>query len=497
MVGPDSIITAEEMATFKAAGLTPLVEQVLLRVRELLKRIDQQAVQIKELQVRLGQNSQNSSRPPGQDPPGASPNGGKPKGEGKPGARPGHKGSHRELLPSDQVDAIVARDPASCLGCGLDLAQAPRQRLERWQVTELPEIRPTVTEFQLWEKCCPCCGARTWGKLPGSGPRSAFGPNLQATVSLLSGAYHLSFSQVHNLLKDVFHLSMSIGSIQACRRIATQASAPACQALLAETRAAQVVHADETGFEQCQGTRMWLWVAVTPGAEVYLVLPGRGHAQAEALLGRDFSGVIERDRWKPYERFRQADHQLCWAHIRRNLQGLIEVPGETAVQAAMVKLASDRAFRLWRDFQAGSLRRIQLMRRMRPIRDEIHDRLRRILADPGSTRRGLALADDLLRQEVGLWTYVRRKGVAPTNNAAYAACGISGIMPRPGLCRVGVIAALGRFISAWWSRLGYRHNQSPSRKARRASGGWYRAIGNPFGAAWANAFSLIPMSAWR
>ena len=193
---------------------------------------------------------------------------------------------------------------------------------------------------------------------------------------------------------------------------------PACQALLEETRAANVVHADETGFEQCQGTRMWLWTAVTPGAEVYLVLPGRGYAQAEALLGREFSGVIHRDRWKPYERLQQAEHQLCWSHIRRNLQGLIEVPGETAVQAAMIKLASDRAFGLWWAFEAGTLPRLQLVRRMRPIRDEIHNRLRFILTEASSTRRGLALADDLLRQDTSLWTYVRRKGVSPTNNAA-------------------------------------------------------------------------------
>lgn len=404
-------LSPDELARIRSAGLTGTIQRLLDHIKAL-------SMQIQDLKARLGQNSQNSSRPPSQDPPGAQPNGGQPKGKGKPGARPGHKGSHRELLSPDQVDAIVARDPEACSRCGMELALAPRQRLERWQVTELPESRPLVTEFQLWEKRCPCCGARTWGQLPGDGPRSAFGPNLQATVSLLSGAYHLSFSQVQNLLKDVFHLSMSIGSIQACRKVATQASAPACQALLAETRAAKVVHADETGFEQCQGTRMWLWVAVTDGAEVYLVLPGRGHAQAETLLGRDFSGVIERDRWKPYERFRHACHQLCWSHIRRNLQGLIEMPGETAVQAAMMKLASDRAFRLWRAFQAGSLRRIQLVRGMRSIRDEIHDRLRAILADSGSTRRGRALAEDLLRQETSLWTYVGRRGVSPTNNAA-------------------------------------------------------------------------------
>jgi transposase len=132
MVRPGSIITAEEVALLQAAGLTGLVERVLLRVRDLLQRIDQQAAQIKELQVRLGQNSQNSSRPPSQDPPGTPPRGDTSKGAGKPGARPGHKGSHRELLSADQVDAIIARDPDACSECGLGLAQAPRQRLERW-----------------------------------------------------------------------------------------------------------------------------------------------------------------------------------------------------------------------------------------------------------------------------------------------------------------------------------------------------------------------------
>jgi transposase len=245
MAGIGSIITSEEIELLQSVGLTRLVERVLLRIRELLKNIDEQAVQIQELKTRLRQNSQNSSRPPSQDPPGAQPNGGRGQGGGRPGARTGHKGRHRNLLSPDQVDEFVNRDPETCDRCGKDLGQSPRRDMERWQATELPEVRPRVTEFQLWAKRCPCCGATTWGHLPGNGPRSAFGPNLQATVSLLSGTCHLSFSQVHNLLNNVFHISMSIGSIQACRRVVIQARTPACQALLAETKAAKVVHADD------------------------------------------------------------------------------------------------------------------------------------------------------------------------------------------------------------------------------------------------------------
>lgn len=238
MTEASSLCSPEELERIQAAGLMGVIQRLLDHIKLL-------SSQNQDLKARLSQNSKNSSRPPSQDPPGVQPGGARPEGKGKPGGRPGHPGRHRELLPTGQVDAVVARDPEACWRCGSSLAQSPRQGLERWQVTELPEIRPTVTEFQLWEKPCACCGARTWGQLPGNAPRSAFGPNLQATVSLLSGAYHLSFSQVQNLLKDVFHVSMSIGSIQACRKVATQASTPACQALLAEAQAAKVVYADD------------------------------------------------------------------------------------------------------------------------------------------------------------------------------------------------------------------------------------------------------------
>jgi hypothetical protein len=83
MAGIGSIITTEEIELLQSVGLTGLVERVLLRIRELLKKIDEQAAQIQELKTRLEQNSQNSSRPPSQDPPGAQPNEGRGQGGGR------------------------------------------------------------------------------------------------------------------------------------------------------------------------------------------------------------------------------------------------------------------------------------------------------------------------------------------------------------------------------------------------------------------------------
>ena len=161
-----------------------------------------------------------------------------------------------------------------------------------------------------------------------------------------------------------------------CRR-------PHTEAIHEEVKHAPEVNADETGFGRCGKKRMWLWVAATKKAETFRLLPGRGQAQALDLLGEGFAGFLSRDRWKPYEQFKKALHQLCHGHIRRDFQSMLESGGETGTQGAMLKLASDRAFHLWHQFERGEIDRATLIRLMKPIRAEFRQRL--ILLRDGST----------------------------------------------------------------------------------------------------------------
>jgi hypothetical protein len=41
--------------------------------------------------------------------------------------------------------------------------------------------------------------------------------------------------------------------------------------------------------------------------------PGRGFAEAAAVLGAGFAGVLMRDGWAPYQQFTDAAHQTCLA----------------------------------------------------------------------------------------------------------------------------------------------------------------------------------------
>jgi len=163
----------------------------------------------------------------------------------------------------------------------------------------------------------------------------------------------------------------------------------------------------------------------------------------------------------------------------------------------MLKLASDRAFHLWHQFEREEISRKQLIRLTKPIQDEIWQRLEILRDGPDTTKKARGTAKDLLRQWASLWTYVHRDGAVPSNNHAYAACGISDIMPRPGLCRVGLSGWPGRSCTTGSYLSTCRHNQRPSRKASRASGASYRPGMTPSEVAWARALSLMPMSACK
>src|SRR5919106_6694866 len=129
-------------------GLSPSVQEY---IQALQSQVQQLEGQVKELEARLGQNSQNSSRPPSSD----SPQQKRPKKEKTPsgrkrGGQPGHPGRHRALYSLGQVDEVVTLYPQQCNHCGESLAGAPpRGKIWRHQVVELPEVNVKVSEYNI------------------------------------------------------------------------------------------------------------------------------------------------------------------------------------------------------------------------------------------------------------------------------------------------------------------------------------------------------------
>jgi hypothetical protein len=123
---PPPGISAEDWAA------TPVAVRVL--VTALLRRLVQ-------LEARLNQTSQNSSKPPSSDPPQARPRRTKEPSGRKPGGQPGHTGHHRQLKPESEVDPIIDIRPEHCGQCGTLLLGEDGEP-ERHQVTDFPRITP-------------------------------------------------------------------------------------------------------------------------------------------------------------------------------------------------------------------------------------------------------------------------------------------------------------------------------------------------------------------
>ena len=88
-------------------------------------------------------------------------------------------------------------------------------------------------------------------------------------------------------------------------------------------RHSPVVTPDETGW-RVNAVRHWLWAYATPETTVYAICDGRGFADAAAVLGPDFAGVLVRDGWAAYRGFKHAPHQTCLAHLLRRCKQLQE-----------------------------------------------------------------------------------------------------------------------------------------------------------------------------
>jgi transposase len=88
---------------------------------EAIEVIEHLLARIVELEERLRQSSQNSSRPPSSDAPAVDRPATRPPSGRRPGGQPGHEGHQRMLLPEDEVDTIVPVKPGRCRRCAAPL----------------------------------------------------------------------------------------------------------------------------------------------------------------------------------------------------------------------------------------------------------------------------------------------------------------------------------------------------------------------------------------
>jgi transposase len=386
--------------------------------RERDARIAALEQRVAELEARLGQNASNSSLPPSANPPAApKPVVKEPTGR-QPGGQPGHAPCQRVRLPAERVHEVIRHVPTTCHRCQAPLPAepGPEDPEPTWhQVAELPEITARITEHQGHARYCPCCGTLNRVPIPAAVRAHTLGPRLAAVMAYLSGARHDSKRGVEEVVETVFGVPVALGTVTAVEQEASAALAPAHAEAAQAVRQAPTKSADETGWKQA-GRLCWLWTAVTSGVACFLIHARRGAAGLTALLGETIHGIVSSDRWSAYQRLGVYRRQLCWAHLLRDFQALVDRGGPGKAIGEELLLFADDVFHLWYRVRDGTLSRASL----RTYIDEQRPWLRDLLARGAACgcAKAAALCRNLLELEPALWTFTRHEGVEPTNNAA-------------------------------------------------------------------------------
>ena len=403
--------------------LTEQQQRLADQQQEILERKREIADLERQLALRK-QNSTNSSKPPSSDglAGDSRPRGRKScKSRRKPGGQPGHRGHRRAIVPAEQVDEIKTVLPAHCHHCQGELAQPPERvqttgAVRCHQVVELPVIKAHVTEYQFPAVVCPQCGKNTRAAVPPEIQRQT-GPQLTALAAYLTVVCRMPRRVLKDLTEQALGIPMSVGNTQACWEEVSAAVAAPYQELERQLSQEPVLNVDETGW-RTNGQKRFLWAFVAARFVVYTIAKTRGSELLIQMLGAVFAGILGSDRFSGYLKYHQGRAQYCWAHLKRNILGVLEFTKQTATERfcrdALALHA--RLFRLWHKFKSGQINRRQLLARSVALQKTFFALAEANLDRSDRQVQNLALV--LFVEAERLFTFLERDGVEPTNNSA-------------------------------------------------------------------------------
>jgi len=331
----------------------------------------------------------------------------------KSGAAHGRHG-HRPPPPAEQVqETHEAALPAACPDCGggVDATGVVSQ-----YQTEIPR-RPIVRQFHVHVGQCRRCGKRIQGRHPLQtsdalgAAASQVGPDAQAAAVLLNKQAGLSHAKVGAVFHALFGLDLTRGaSAQIGLRAATRL-APAHQAILQEVRDSGQLKVDETGW-RIGGHPAWLHAWVGDRATGYAIDPRRSAAALERVIGRDWEGVLVHDGFASYDRFTEAVHQQCVAHILVRAREALATATRGAVRFPRQVLD---LFAAALDLRSGYRSGAVPVAALWAAREDFDERLLDLAARPRAVPAYRRLASHLWRHAESWFSFLTEPSIPATN----------------------------------------------------------------------------------
>ena len=246
----------------------------------------------------------------------------------KPGGQNGHEGSTLKTTRTpDETEDVSAN---YCTKCGASLEDCERILDYVTQVVSIPDLKPIVKEIRHYITVCKNCGERIQSHAPRKRGSNAvvYDASVKSLVVYLSVVMFLPYGRIENFLKEVFGLEISQGSFVNWVNEAKKNAAPAIEKIKEYIMNSAVVGFDESGL-YCNKRLDWTWIAQTVCFTLLFHGSGRSHKELENRFGSSLERMTAvTDRHSAYFALNFLNHQVCVAHLLRELQYLNELDTE-------------------------------------------------------------------------------------------------------------------------------------------------------------------------
>lgn len=281
---------------------------------------------LEALESKVNKNSSNSSKPPSSDGLAKKTSSLRESSGKAPGGQAGRKGStlRQALQPTQSIDHPL---PRQCDRCHHELAAQGAFVAERRQVFDVPVATFDVVEHRTLSVRCTCGQLHTSAFPARVTEPVQYGPNVRALAVHLTQGQMLPYARAAELIRDVYGLAISPGTLVAWVGEASTALQGTADLIAQHLRDAALVNADESGL-RVAGKLHWLHIAANDTLTWYGLHAKRGmDAITEHGILPNRLGVLVHDCWAPYWKLGGATHALCNAHLLRELLYVKELTG--------------------------------------------------------------------------------------------------------------------------------------------------------------------------
>ena len=217
-------------------------------------------------------------------------------------------------------DIIEDHRPDFCSHCGKNLSPLPAELVGKRQVIDIPPIQSIVTEHRVYKRVCTC-GHCSEGSFPeGVNTPVSYGTGVQSMVAYLNARHYVPVARSAEFLNDIFNVSISTGGVCYLLNKAKQKALPAYEAIRQFVLNKAVIGGDETGVN-IDGKNNWAWAFQNPKATYIAIHESRGSRAINDIMPEGFDqNILVTDCWSPYFKTGALSHQLCTAHLQRELK---------------------------------------------------------------------------------------------------------------------------------------------------------------------------------